>query len=366
MVTTRAAVLRDRAGDFRIEEISVADELRPDEVRVRIVASGVCHTDLLVRDQVLPPALPAVLGHEGSGIVEAVGVGVDTCAVGERVVLTPLSCGRCRNCRSAHPMHCTHWGPLNLRGRRTDGSTAYHDGDGVELNGHFFGQSSFAGQVIVPQRSVIKVRDDLDLRLAGPFGCGLQAGAGAVLNVLAPQPGASIAVFGAGTVGLAGIMAAKIAGCDPIFAVDLHRGRLDLATELGATHVLDADASDIAGQLVRATGGGVDFAIDAVGLPQTARSAVDSLTMSGVAAIAGSAGSGQDVSLGLTQLMGRTVRGVIEGDTVPALFIPQLMNLHAAGRFPFEKLVRTYAFDEIVAAVKDSESGVTVKPILLH
>ncbi|MFI6345958.1 NAD(P)-dependent alcohol dehydrogenase [Streptomyces sp. NPDC050560] len=366
MVTTRAAVLRDRSGDFRIEEISVADELRPDEVRVRIVASGLCHTDLLVRDQVLPPALPAVLGHEGSGIVEAVGVAVATCAPGDRVVLAPLSCGRCRNCQSAHPMHCVYWGPLNLRGRRSDGSTVYRGADGEELNGHFFGQSSFSGQVVVPQRSVVKVRDDLDLTLAGPLGCGLQAGAGAVLNVLAPRPGASIAVFGAGAVGLAGIMAARIAGCDPVYAVDLHPGRLDLALELGATHVVDAAEDDIAGQLVRATGGGVDFALDAVGLPQTARSAVDALTMAGAAAIAGSAGSGKDVSLGLTQLMGRSVHGVLEGDTVPALFIPQLMDLHAAGRFPFEKLVRTYDFDDIAAAVKDSESGETVKPILLH
>ncbi|RMI32447.1 NAD(P)-dependent alcohol dehydrogenase [Streptomyces triticirhizae] len=361
---TRAAVLRDTAGDFRIEEVTVADELRADEVRVRIVASGVCHTDLLVRDQVLPPPLPAILGHEGSGVVEATGAGVDGCAVGDRVVLAPLSCGRCRNCRSAHPMHCLHWGPLNLRGRRTDGTTAYRDRDGRELNGHFFGQSSFAGHVVTPQRSVIRVRDDLDLTLAGPLGCGLQAGAGAVFNVLAPQPGASIAVFGAGAVGLAGIMAARIAGCDPIYAVDLHPGRLELATELGATHVLEA--GDVAGELVRRTGGGVDFALDAVGLPATTRGAVDALAMGGVAAIAGSAGSGQDAPLGLTQLMGRTVHGVIEGDSVPALLIPQLMDLHAAGRFPFEKLVRTYAFDDIAAAVKDSESGETVKPILLH
>jgi aryl-alcohol dehydrogenase len=213
---------------------------------------------------------------------------------------------------------------------------------------------------------VVKVRDELELELAGPFGCGLQAGAGAVFNVLKPQPGASIAVFGAGAVGLAGIMAAKIAGCDRIFAVDLHRGRLDLARELGATHTVDAGSDDVVGQMVRATGGGVDFALDAVGLPQTARSALNVLSMGGVAAIAGSGGTGQDVALDLTQLMGRTVHGVIEGDSVPALLIPQLIDLHLDGRFPFEKLVRRYAFDEIGAAVKDSEAGETVKPILIH
>lgn len=366
MVMARAAVLRGRSANFGIEEISVADELRPGEVRVRIVATGVCHTDLLVRDQILPPRLPAVLGHEGAGIVEAVGAGVDSCGVGDRVVLAPGSCGACRMCLSAHPMHCTSWGPLNLRGRRPDGTTAYRDHEGTELNGHFFGQSSFAERVVVPARSAIRIPDDLPLTTAGPLGCGIQAGAGAVFHTLKARPGMSIAVFGAGAVGLAAVMAARVAGCDRIIAIDLHRSRLDLAGELGATDTLDADTPDIAEHLVRMTGGGVDLAVDAVGLPATARAAVHALAMGGSAAIAGSSGTGQDAAFDLTRLMGRTVHGVIEGDSVPALFIPQLADLHLAGRFPFDRLVRTYPFDDIDTAVKDSESGQTVKPVLLY
>jgi aryl-alcohol dehydrogenase len=363
MVTTIAAVLRDKGAGFRLEEVSVADP-RPDEVLVRLVATGICHTDLLVRDEILPPRSPVVLGHEGSGVVERVGAGVTTLTEGDHVVLTPLSCGRCRTCLTGHPMHCAAWGPLNLRGRRPDGSTAYRDSSGAELNAHFFGQSSFAQRVVVSERAAIRVADEAPLPLLGPLGCGFAAGAGTVLSVLAPGPGAAIAVFGAGAVGLAGVLAAVVAGCTRIVVVDRLPERLDLAKTLGATDILLA-GEDVVTRITELTGG-VGYSLDAVGHPATARAAVDVLTMGGMAAIAGSSGAGQDVSLDLTALMGRTVRGVIEGDSVPALLIPRLIGLYQAGRFPFDQLVRTYPFDEINEAVADSESGRTVKPVLLH
>ncbi|MDH6131104.1 aryl-alcohol dehydrogenase [Kitasatospora sp. MAA4] len=368
MTSTKAAVVREKGGAFLIEDVDVADP-RPGEVAVRLVASGICHTDLLARDQVMPPAAPAVLGHEGSGVVTALGAGVDSVAVGDRVVLAPMSCGQCRNCRSGHPMHCAAFLALNLRGRRKDGSTAYRDAEGAELNGHFFGQSSFSSDVVVHERSVVRVEDvlgDVPLELLAPMGCGLQTGAGTVLNALRPAPGSSIAVFGAGTVGLAAVMAARIAGCDRIVAVDLHDHRLELAQELGATHVCRADAPSLVADIVAATGGGADFAVDGVGLPRTARAAVDVLNIGGTAAVVGSAGAGQEVSLGLSPLFGRTVKGVVEGDSVPALLIPQLIAFHRAGRFPFDRLIRTYPFEEIERAVADTASGATVKPVLVH
>ena len=367
---TTAAVLREKGGVFEFEDIAVGP-VRPDEVRVRVVATGVCHTDLLVRDQLLPPGLPAVLGHEGSGIVEETGSQVRDLAVGDPVVMSPLSCGRCANCLSAHPMHCLWWGPLNLRGRRSDGSTAYHGADGTELNGHFFGQSAFAGEVVVPAHSAVKVPAEAPLELLGPLGCGLQAGAGTVLNVLKPAAGTSLAVFGAGAVGLAAVMAARLAGCGPIAVVDRNRQRLELAVELGATHALDADDPDLVEAVKRIggvgpTGGiGVDAVVDAVGLPATVQSALGALAMGGSLAMAGSNGTGQQAAIDLTQLMGRSVHGVIEGDSVPRLLIPRLVGHFLAGRFPIDRLIRTYAFGAINEAVADAESGRTVKPVLL-
>ncbi len=366
---TKAAVLREKGADFALEMVSLGEH-RPDEVLVRMVATGVCHTDLLVRDQVLPPAPPVVLGHEGSGVVEEVGSSVSDLAPGDHVVLAPRSCGRCRTCLNAHPMTCVGWGPLNLRGRRPDGSTAFRDIDGAEINGHFFGQSSFAAYAVVPARSAIAVRPDAPLEMLGPFGCSLQAGAGTVLNALKPPPGSSIAVFGLGAVGLAAVIAAGLAGCASIIAVDLNTDRLELARDLGATHTIDAgggggDAADVVGEVLEVSGGGVDVSVDAVGLSSTAHSAVAVLAAGGVAAIAGSAAAGRDVAFDLNQLMGRSVRGVLEGDSVPALFIPYLVDLYLAGRFPIDRLVRTYAFDEINRAVEDSTAGSVVKPVLL-
>jgi aryl-alcohol dehydrogenase len=363
--SAEAAVLRGKGRLFELEEL-IVEPPRPDEVLVRVVGTGVCHTDLLVRDQVLPPALPAVLGHEGSGVVESVGSAVRSVTAGDGVVLCPLSCGRCRNCQAAHPMQCASWGPLNLGGRRPDRSTAYRDHAGGELNGHFFGQSSFSTRVVVHERSVVKVPGDAPLELLGPLGCGLQAGAGTVLNVLKPAVGQSIVIFGTGPVGLAAIMAARLVGCSPIVAVDRYRGRLDLACELGATHVFQAGAGELTDSIRRIGGAGVDLAVDAVGLPETVNDALGALAMGGVLALAGSNGTGRPVSLDLTQLMGRSVHGVIEGDSVPALLITRLVELHRAGRFPLDKLVRTYGLANINEAVADSEAGRTVKPVLVN
>ncbi|MFG2224949.1 NAD(P)-dependent alcohol dehydrogenase [Streptomyces sp. NPDC048644] len=367
MRTTSAAVVHDKGGPFRIQEVTVA-EPRPNEVLVRLTATGICHTDLLARDGILPPAAPAVLGHEGSGVVEATGSAVTSVTVGDRVVLAPVNCGGCRPCRTGHPMHCAVFLPLNFRGRRADGSTAYHGADGTELNAHFFGQSAFSRHVVTDARSAVVVDDRAPLELLGPLGCGFQTGAGAVLNVLRPEPGSSIAVFGAGAVGLAAIMAARIAGCDRIIAVDLHPHRLRTARELGATHAYDAAGGDeVVRRIVDLTHGGADATVDAVGHPQTVRNAVAALAVGGTAAVLGSgSGPGQEISLGLGQLFGRTVKGVLEGDSVPALLIPRLADFFVNGRFPIDRIVRTYPFEEINKAAEDAAAGRTIKPVLVH
>lgn len=365
MSVGRAAVIREKSGPFCVEDVEVG-EPRPDEVLVRTVASGICHTDLIVRDQVLPPGPPVILGHEGAGVVEAVGSGVSSLAPGDHVVLAPVACSACRNCLVGHPMNCELFMPLNFGGRRGDGSSAYRDASGADLNAHFFGQSSLSSQVVVPERSAVKVSDQAPLELLGPLGCGVQTGAGAVLCALAPDPGASIAVFGAGAVGLSAVMGAVIAGCDPIIAVDLNASRLDTAVELGATHAVHASEKAVE-QIQAITGGGADFTLDAVGLPVTLRQAVDALNVGGTAGLVGANAVGQEVSLDLVNLLfGRTVKGVVEGDTVPSLFIPRLVDLYLRGRFPFDKIVTRYPFAEINAAIADVEAGRAIKPVLIY
>ncbi|MDI3313809.1 MAG: NAD(P)-dependent alcohol dehydrogenase [Mycobacterium sp.] len=365
MITGKAAVLCDKRGSFGVQDVQIGDP-RPDEVLVRTVASGICHTDLSVRDQVLPPGPPVILGHEGAGVVEAVGSEVRSLAVGDHVVLAPLWCGVCRNCLVGHPMNCDSFMALNFGGRRADGSTAYRDRDGGALNGHFFGQSSFSSHMVVAERSTVKVSEQAPLELLGPLGCGLQTGAGAVLNALAPPVGASIVVFGAGAVGLAAVMGAVIAGCDPIIAVDLNTSRLDMAVELGATHAVKASDEALA-RIRDITGGGADFALDAVGLPATLRQAVDALNVGGTAGLVGANAIGSEVSLDLVNLLfGRTVKGIVEGDSVPSLFIPHLVDLHLRGRFPLDKIIQRYPFTDINTAIADAEASRTIKPVLIY
>ncbi|MGH2952294.1 MAG: NAD(P)-dependent alcohol dehydrogenase [Solirubrobacterales bacterium] len=366
MPTSTAAVLREKGGGFHIEGVSV-EIPRATEVLVGIAATGICHTDLLVRKGLMPPAPPAILGHEGSGVVESVGDAVTSVAPGDHVVLAPASCGRCPNCATGHPMHCRTFLGLNLRGRRADGTSAYRDSDGEVLAGHFFGQSAFSGMVVAEERSVVKVRQDAPLELLGPLGCGLQTGAGAVLNVLAPAPAASIAVFGAGAVGLAAVMAAHLVGCAEIIVIDRNARRLGVAADLGATRVIDVDGvADVTKEIIELTGGGVDYSVDAVGLPETVRNSVGVLNVGGATAIVGSAGTGQQVSLDIQHLFGRSLRGVVEGDSVPSVFIPRLVELVLSGRFPVDKLVTRYRFDEIDRAVEDLAEGTVIKPVLVR
>ena len=248
-IPVTAAVVREKGGPFTFEDLTLGTDLRPDEVLVKVVAAGLCQTDIHVRDQALPTPLPAVLGHEGAGIVERVGDAVSTVAPGDQVVMSYQACGHCTPCLSGYPAYCALSFPANFGGSRLDGTNALHAG-GEEIHGHFFGQSSFATHALATERNVVKVHDeDIPLELLGPLGCGLQTGAGAVLNSLKIAAGASVVIVGAGTVGLAAVMAAKVAGASPVIAVDVVPERLDLARELGATHIVNAKEEDTAARI---------------------------------------------------------------------------------------------------------------------
>ena len=278
-----AAVVPATSAPFELRELEL-EAPGPAEVLVRMVATGVCHTDQVIRDQMVPVPLPAVLGHEGAGVVEEVGTGVSHVRPGDHVVLSYNSCGLCRNCMSGAPGYCGDFGAHNFGGRRADGSSALRSGDEV-VSSHFFGQSSFATHSVVAARSVVPVPSDAPLELLGPLGCGLQTGAGAVLNSLDPAAGSTIAVFGAGAVGNAAILAAQVAACSTIIAVDRVPERVAFAQELGATHGVDVGKGDPVEQIMEITGGaGVDYALETTGVPPVLRQTVDALAVRGTAA----------------------------------------------------------------------------------
>ncbi|MET4644533.1 aryl-alcohol dehydrogenase [Streptomyces atratus] len=364
-ISVTAAVVRERGGPFTFEDLTLDTVLRPDEVLVKVVGTGLCQTDIHVRDQALPTPLPVVLGHEGAGIVERVGDAVSTVAPGDRVVMSYQACGHCTPCLSGNPAYCALSFPANFGGSRLDGTNALHAG-GEEVHGHFFGQSSFATHALATERNVVKVDDeDIPLELLSPLGCGLQTGAGAVLNSLKIEAGASVVIIGAGTVGLAAVMAAKVAGASPVIAVDIVPERLDLARELGATHTVNAKEEDAAARIAELTGGGADYVLEITARPEMLTLAVDALAPLGTAALIGGAPAGAHAPVNMNALLGgRTVRGIAQGDSIPQLFIPQLIDLYRAGRFPFDRLITFYGFDQINEAATDTRTGAAIKPVL--
>ncbi len=366
MTAIRAAVCHGAHGPFSFEEAAI-DGPRAGEVLVRIVGAGICHTDMAARDQQVPVPLPIVLGHEGSGVIEAVGPGVTEVAPGDAVILTFASCGTCSNCSDDAPAYCYQFGLYNFSGGRPDGSKAFNAEQGV-IHSHFFGQSSFATHALASERNVVKVPASaahVPLDLLGPLGCGLQTGAGAVLNSMAVKSGRALLVIGAGAVGLSAVMAGKIAGANPIIAVDLHDNRLALARELGATHTVKG-GGDLEAALREICKEGLHYAFDTTGIAALIELAFSWLAPRGIVGLVGAADPAAMLHLNEMALMGggKRIMGILEGDSNPKIFIPELIEHHIAGRFPFEKLVETFAFEEINEAFAAGESGRVIKPIL--
>lgn len=360
-----AAVTRAKGALFTIEKAQIRDP-QGSEVLVRVVATGLCHTDLIVRDQYYPVPLPAVLGHEGSGIVERVGPNVKTIEPGDHVVLTYGACGHCDTCIEGHRAYCQHFFSLNFGGADAEGKTAIQELDGKPLHDHFFAQSSFATYAIAEENNTVRVSKDAPLDLLGPLGCGIQTGAGAVINSLKVAPGSSFVSFGAGPVGLSAIMAAKVVGATIVIAMDVVPSRLDLALQLGASHVINSRERDVMEAVTEITGGGVDFALESTGRPEVLAQGIETLGLLGTIGVVGAPKLGTKAEFDVNNLLlkGRSIRGIVEGDSVPQIFIPQLIELHRQGRFPFDKLIKFYKLEDINQAVKDSESGSTLKAVL--
>ncbi|MGW4869870.1 NAD(P)-dependent alcohol dehydrogenase [Streptomyces chartreusis] len=364
-IPTRAAVVESGGAPFTLSDVEL-DEPGPHEAVVRMVATGLCHTDLGVASGALPFPLPGVLGHEGAGVVEAVGAAVTGVAPGDHVVLSFTSCGGCRDCRGGHPAYCATWLPLNLiGGRRADG-TGTISRAGEDLGGHFFGQSSFAERALVDERSLVKVDPEVPLASIAPLGCGVQTGVGAVWNVLKPVTGSTVVVLGAGAVGLSAVMAAALTPATDIVAVDQVAERLSLARELGATHTIDATGTDLAAALADITGGrGADGVVETTGNVGVLRRGVDALAARGTLVVVGAPPFGTEVALDVNGLLGgKRVVGLTLGDAETQTFIPALVRLVKEGRLPLHRLISTYPFTDIDRAVRDMGAGKAIKPVL--
>jgi aryl-alcohol dehydrogenase len=341
------------------------DDPRDDEILVRIVAAGICHTDMVARDQLLPVPQPVVLGHEGAGVVERVGRSVTKVAPGDHVLLTFASCGRCRACLEDHQTYCHRFLERNFLASRADGSSAFSK-DGEIVHSNFFGQSSFATYALGDERNVVPVPRNAPLEVLAPLACGVQTGAGAVMNALQLGAGRSFAVFGTGSVGLSAILAARLVGASTIVAVDLNDQRLAFAKELGATHTVNSTREKPTEAIMALSGSGVDFTLDTTGIAGVIREAVESLVPRGTCGILGASGLGTEIVLDEVHFMsgGRRLQGIVEGESTPDVFIPRLVDLYLKGLFPFDRMLRFYPFDQINEAIHDSETGVTIKPVL--
>ena len=358
------AVARTAGGDFSVERLTLG-ELRPNEALVRVVATGLCHTDLVVRDQILPVPLPAVLGHEGAGVVEAVGDAVTSIAPGDAVVMGFAACRACPQCDAGQPAYCRDFAPLNFGGHRADGSTCLHDGP-TPVSSHFFGQSSFGTYAIVAAQNLVKMPIDAPLELLGPLGCGIMTGAGAVMNALKLQAGESILIIGGGPVGLSAVMAAKALNAGQIIVADPLESRRAMAVDLGATGTIDVAAGETAEQLRAIQPQGAHCVLDTSGVVPAIHSGIAALAPLGRLAMVGVPKALAAISLNILQMLslGISICGVTEGNADPQTFLPELVALNAKGLFPYEKLITRYRLADINQAVADQHAGRCVKAVL--
>jgi aryl-alcohol dehydrogenase len=360
-VNVRAAVFEPGSLHPSVQDLELG-ELREDEVLVRLVATGVCHTDLGYRNR-LPH--PIVLGHEGAGHVLGVGRAVTKVVIGDPVVLSYGFCGQCPSCEADKPSYCHSLTALNFTGFRRDGSSALSRA-GEPVGAHFFGQSSFATHSVANQANIVKVRADAPLELLGPLGCGVQTGAGVIMNVLKPKFNESLIIIGAGGVGMSALMAAVVEGCQPIIVIEPNAVRRALALELGAHHVIDPLAEDVVARIRGIAPHGVLHAMDTSGLPVVLSQILGTLALRGSLAMVTSSPRDAVLQVPILAAVGRgiTIRGVVEGDSVAERFIPRLVDLIVDGRFPLDRLVRFYTLEELDRAFEDQEAGRVIKPII--
>jgi len=363
----RAAVLSEANGQFSIEDV-ILETPRDDEILVKIVGAGICHTDVVCKGA-FPVPLPIVLGHEGAGVVESVGARVTKVKPGDHVVLTFNSCGGCPNCLDSNPAYCHSFLPMNFAGIRVSDGSSPISKDGNRIHGVFFGQSSFATYAITREENTVLVPKSAPLEILGPLGCGIQTGAGAILNSLKVRKGNSVAIFGAGAVGLSAVKAAKVVEAKTIIVVEPNSERRQLALELGASAAIDpAGETDLVQAIKDIASGGVNYALDTSGHPAVIGAAVETLLQNGLLGLVGMPPADAMLPVNIMSMFARGVgiKGIIEGDSEPHEFIPRLVQYHLEGRFPFDRLITRFPFDKINEAFDATVSGKVIKPLLIN
>jgi len=362
----KAAVLYEPGQPLRVEDVELAPP-RTGEVRVRVGAAGVCHSDYHVMHGDMLAVLPAVLGHEGAGVVEEVGPGVTGVAQGDHVVLLwRTSCGRCEYCSVGRPALCVVGTALRNSGLLMDGTTRLSRDD-LQLR-HFAGVSCFAEQTVCAQEAVLKIPEDIPMPIAALAGCAVMTGVGAVVNTAKVEPGSTVLVIGAGGVGLCAIMGAVLAGAARIIAADLNPAKLELATSLGATEVVDSSCDDLVDAVRELTGAGVDYAFEVIGLAATVEQAIRAVRVGGTAVAVGIVPTGMTAQVNVQQLVmqEKTLKGSIYGSTRPHVDFPRLFELYRRGRLPLDRLLtRQWALGEINEAYDALLAGTVARSVVV-
>ncbi|GAA5919696.1 hypothetical protein JCM1841_005237 [Sporobolomyces salmonicolor] len=368
---TQAYVLAEKDAPFKLEEVELA-EPEVNEVLVKITACGLCHTDLGIQNGGLPSPYPNVAGHEGSGKVLKVGSAVTRVKEGDSVLLSFAHCLDCGPCKIGYPAACEQFGAVNF-GRQRNAQIGSKPGikgaKGEEIFGAFFGQSAFAQHAVVVETSVVKVPSDADLVMLAPLGCGLQTGAGAVLNFLKPPKESSISIIGVGAVGCAALFAAVYLGIKTIVVVDLVDKRLELAKSFGATHTFNAKDPEIVKKIKALTpyNMGTEYSVECTGNKAAIMTAWEALANRGHLVSCGTPGPGNPLPFGIFEnlLASKTYTGLTEGASNPPEFLPLLIKLYNEGHFPVDKISKTFAMDKLDDACHAMHTGETIKPIIV-
>ncbi|EON69881.1 hypothetical protein W97_09145 [Coniosporium apollinis CBS 100218] len=379
-VTGRAIVCHGPAkdGKWKIEDVRLRP-IKDNELVVKIVASGICHTDLVVgdADEGFGVFYPSIKGHEGAGYVQQIGSKVTVAQPGDPVLLSFAFCATCALCTSGHPAHCIQFHEINVFGRKDkDFSLASSDTDAEpQISGCFFGQSSFASMSIVSERSVVNVKgllNDEELKMFAPLGCGIQTGSGSIVNIAAAAPEDTVAIIGAGGVGMSAIMAAKMRGCRTIIAIDRVESRLELAKQLGATHVINTATMSSLDEVVPAVTGlteglGSSITVDTTGFLPLIQKSIDftrprgKILQIGVAPMDGKL----EIPPIMFMVTGKQYIGVIEGDVVPSNYVPEMIRWYREGKFPVDRIVKFFKAEEFEKAIHEMHTGGTVKPVIV-